>query len=97
MDRFTQYNYLLSNSLFFKLVCGAGNESVEEVERLAFVYTLAGCKGFDVSANVDVVKACKRGIEKAYSFSNPYFIESESNVEPFVTVSVGMPGDLFFG
>lgn len=93
MDRFAQYNYLLSNSLFFKLVCGAGNESELEVERLAFIYTLAGCKGFDVSANVNVVKACKRGIHSAYNFSNPYFREQESTIEPFVTVSVGMPGD----
>lgn len=93
MDRFSQYSYLLSNSLFFKLVCGAGNESEEEVERLAFIYTLAGCKGFDVSANVNIVKACRRGIEKAYDFSKPYFIEKVSSFEPFVTVSVGMPGD----
>ena len=93
MDRFSQYNSLLSQSIFFKLVCGAGNESEEEVERLAFIYTLAGCKGFDVSANVNVVKACRSGIIKAYNFSTPYYIFADSDIEPFVTVSVGMPGD----
>ena len=93
MDRFSQHNSLLSQSIFFKLVCGVGNESEEEVERLAFIYTLAGCKGFDASANVNVVKACRSGIIKAYNFSTPYYIFADSDIEPFVTVSVGMPGD----
>ena len=91
MDRFSQYQALLRSSKFFKLVCGAGNEDLFEVERLAFVYTLAGCTGFDVSANVDIVRACRQGIEKAYNYSKPYFRDDKS--QPFITVSVGMPGD----
>lgn len=91
MDRFAAYKSLLTNSSYFKLVCGAGNEDADEVRRLAFVYTLAGCNGFDVSATPSVVAACRQGIEKAITFKNPYF-GSEASV-PFITVSVGMPGD----
>ena len=69
MDRFARYKELLSKSGFFKLVCGAGNEDIDEVRKLSYIYTLAGCKGFDVSANPEVVKACKDGIELAYDSS----------------------------
>lgn len=89
--RFAQYKDSLSSSKYFKLVCGAGNEDANEVEKLAFVYTLAGCKGFDVSANIEVVTACKRGIEQAFEFTNSYFIDH--SFMPFITVSVGMSGD----
>ena len=58
MTRFEQMNYLLDNTKYFKLVCGAGNEDAEEVKRLTVLYTLAGAKGMDVSANTDVVTAC---------------------------------------
>ena len=61
-SRFEQMAALLSESKYFKLVCGAGNEDKEEVKRLTVLYTLAGAKGMDVSANVEVVKACVEGI-----------------------------------
>ena len=48
-SRFGLYKDLLNSSSYFKLVCGAGNEDHNEVEYLTFVYTLAGCGGFDVS------------------------------------------------
>ena len=38
----------------FKLVCGAGNEDVVEVERLVALYSLAGCQFFDVCAKPEV-------------------------------------------
>ncbi len=91
MDRFARYKELLSTGSFFKLVCGAGNEDINEVRKLSFIYTLAGCKGFDVSASPDVVRACKEGIDSAYSYPNPYW--SDPKDPPFITVSVGMPGD----
>ena len=34
----------------FKLVCGAGNEDIDEVEKLVTIYSLAGCNFFDVCA-----------------------------------------------
>ena len=91
MDRFSGYKDLLNSSQYFKLVCGAGNEDTEEVNKLAFIYTLAGCKGFDVSATPEVVKACRDGIESAVLFSKKYWAD-ENNL-PYITVSVGMSGD----
>ena len=55
-DRFSLYMDLLQSSSYFKLVCGAGNEDKNEVEYLTYVYTLAGCAGFDVSASPEIVK-----------------------------------------
>jgi len=49
---------LLDKGLFFKIICGAGNEDPEDVKRLSIVYTLAGAKGIDVSASTDIVKNC---------------------------------------
>ena len=91
MDRFATYQQLLSNSKFFKLVCGAGNENCEEVEELAFIYTLAGCKGFDISANASIIEACKRGIDNAFELSSEHL--KINDTRPIITVSVGMPGD----
>ena len=66
----------------FKLVCGAGNEDIEEVEKLVTIYSLAGCKFFDVSANPQVVDAAKRGIKRSG-------IENDR----YICVSVGIAGD----
>ena len=49
-SRFGLYKDLLSSSMYFKLVCGSGNEDAK-VEYLSYIYTLAGCSGFDVSAS----------------------------------------------
>lgn len=90
-SRFGLYKDLLKSSKYFKLVCGAGNEDQKEVEYLSYIYTLAGCTGFDVSANPRIVTAAKEGINQALkkakdlNFNIPFI--------PFVTVSVGMPGD----
>lgn len=49
----------------FKLVCGAGNEDVNEVEKLVALYAKAGCRFFDLSASGEIVDAAKRGLEFA--------------------------------
>ena len=64
-NRFGLYKDLLQSSNYFKLVCGAGNEDKNEVEYLAYVYTLAGCSGFDVSASPEIVKAAKKGYQRS--------------------------------
>ncbi|MFC1745053.1 4Fe-4S binding protein [Candidatus Riflebacteria bacterium] len=89
--RFYEMQALLSRSVFFKLVCGAGNEEAEEVRRLSLIYTLAGCHGLDVSASPEIVTACVAGIEKAYELA-PQFARTIAT-RPFITVSVGMKGD----
>ncbi len=66
----------------FKLVCGAGNEDVEEVEKLVYLYSKAGCNIFDLSANLDIVRAAKKGLER-----------SGINIDRYLCVSVGIKGD----
>jgi len=90
-SRFQVMESLLLNSKYFKLVCGAGNEDADEVRKLAFIYTLAGAKGMDVSANTGVVKACSEGIDMAFGKASEFGLDLE--IRPFIMVSVGMPGD----
>ncbi len=66
----------------FKLVCGAGNEDVIEVEKLVTVYSLAGCMFFDLCAKPEIVDAAKRGLERA-----------GINEDRYLCVSVGIDGD----
>ena len=71
---------LLEQKNCFKLICGAGNENTEEVEKLVTLYAKAGCKFFDVSANTDVIKAAKKGLKNA-------------GADGFLCVSIGLKGD----
>lgn len=65
----------------FKLVCGAGNEDAKEVEKLAALYSAAGCRFFDLSAREEIIDAAQNGLEY-------------SNVkDAFLCVSVGIKGD----
>ena len=89
--RFGLYKDLLSKSNYFKLVCGAGNEDKAEVEYLCYVYTLAGCAGFDVSASPEIVSYANKGIKAALNKAKELKITIP--FKPFITVSVGMPGD----
>ena len=66
----------------FKLVCGAGNEDVKEVEKLVTIYSKAGCNFFDVCAKPEIVDAAKKGLERAGIEKNR-----------FLCVSVGIDGD----
>jgi len=73
------------------MICGAGNENLEEVKRLAFIYTIAGATILDISADLKVVDACIDGINLA----EKYLAENNTklNIRPYVCVSIGMPGD----
>ena len=73
---------LLEKRKCFKLVCGAGNEDVNEVEKLVTIYSKAGCPFFDVSANPEIVDAAKRGLKNSGITKNRY-----------ICVSVGISGD----
>lgn len=66
----------------FKLVCGAGNEDAQEVEKLVTIYSLAGCNFFDVCAKAEIVDAAKRGLKNAGIVEDRY-----------LCVSVGISGD----
>lgn len=73
---------LLDKKQCFKLVCGAGNEDVIEVEKLVTIYSLAGCPFFDLCAKPEIVDAAKRGLERAGIKGDRY-----------LCVSVGIAGD----
>ncbi len=73
---------LLKSKKCFKLVCGAGNEDAEEVERLVTIYSLAGCCFFDLCAKPEIVDAAKRGLKRAGITKDRY-----------ICVSVGIDGD----
>lgn len=90
-DRFNELKNILEARKYFKVVCGAGNEDPDEVRRLSTVYTLAGALGIDVSANVEVVKAACKGIDRAFEIADALGAVLENR--PFITVSVGIAGD----
>lgn len=73
---------LLEEKKCFKLVCGAGNEDENEVEKLVTIYSKAGCNFFDVCAKPEIVDAAKRGLKRAG-------IEKDR----YICVSVGIDGD----
>ena len=89
--RFDQLKKRLIENKCFKVICGAGNEDLEEVKKISFVYTLAGATLLDVSANPAVVAASLEGINLANEFSFKHNIGVEN--KPYIVVSVGMPGD----
>ncbi len=72
---------LLETKHCFKLVCGAGNEDIEEIKRLVYVYAIAGCRFFDLSANEDVINAAREALEKAKVY------------DAYLCVSVGIKND----
>ncbi len=73
------------------MVCGAGNEDVDEVRKLSTIYTIAGATMLDVSANVDVVNATKKGIKDAQNISP--ILGKEIKTKPYINVSIGLKGD----
>ena len=91
MSRFQELRDILDQGRFFKVVCGAGNEDPQEVNRLCLVYTLAGSLGIDLSANVEVVEAGMRGVDSAFELASELGIPLTTR--PFINVSVGLKGD----
>jgi len=90
-ERFETLQRLFDNQKYFKMICGAGNENLEEVKRLTMIYTLAGAKGLDISATPEVVESCVEGIDRAFDVSDSLGINLQTR--PYIMVSVGMPGD----
>lgn len=72
---------LLETKHCFKLVCGAGNEDIEEIKRLVYLYAVAGCRFFDLSANGDVILATKEALDIARVY------------DAYLCVSVGIKND----
>ena len=90
-ERFKILKSILDSGTCFKMICGAGNEDAPYVKKLALVYTLAGAKILDISANVNVVKHAKEGINRAFELAEEFNINIGDR--PYIMVSIGMPGD----
>lgn len=91
MGRYEELRDIFDQRRCFKLVCGAGNEDAEEVRKLATVYTIAGANILDLSANLQVVKAAKRGVEIAFELAGE--LGREIKMRPYMNVSIGIKGD----
>ncbi len=89
--RYSNLNKILQERRLFKLVCGAGNEDPSEVERLAFIFTLAGSTMLDLSANTDIVDAAAEGMRKAFEIAPS--LGRNIKIKPYLNVSVGIKGD----
>ena len=74
---------ILKNKKCLKLICGAGNENLKEVERLAFVYSSAGFNMIDLCVKPEVLTAAKRGIKRA---------DKENDM--LICISIGMQEDI---
>lgn len=79
---------LLEEKKCFKLICGAGNENLHEVEKLVSLYAKAGCRFFDLSANEDVLKAAQKGLD--------FSIPKEEQKDYHFCMSIGTSGDPHF-
>lgn len=76
---------LLKKNKCFKLICGAGNENLQEVERLVALYSKAGCRFFDLAADEKVLQAAQRGLDFA--------IPKEEQKDYHFCISVGTKND----
>jgi ferredoxin len=90
-QRYNTLKRLLNEEKCFKMICGAGNEDKVQVKKIAFIYTLAGAKILDISANVGVVEAATEGINLAFEYAPKLGVNLITR--PFIMVSIGMPGD----
>lgn len=76
---------LLKQKKCFKLICGAGNENLQEVERLVAIYSAAGCRFFDLGVNVKVLEAAQKGLD--------FSIPKENQQDYYFCISIGTKGD----
>jgi len=79
------FKQLLDSKSCFKLICGAGNENLEEIERLVALYAKSGCRFFDLSASKEVLAAAQRGLDFA--------IPKEQQKDYHFCISIGTKND----
>jgi Fe-S-cluster-containing hydrogenase component 2 len=73
----------LKNNKCIKLICGAGNENLKDIEALSYIYSSAGFNMIDVAAKHEVINAAKKGISL-----------SKREHEVILCVSVGLQSDI---
>lgn len=76
---------LLEEKKCFKLICGAGNEDLEEVEKLVALYAAAGCHFFDLCASNEVLEAAQKGLDSV--------VDKEEQKDYFFCVSTGIKNE----
>ena len=79
---------ILDEKKCFKLICGAGNENLEEVEKLVALYAKAGCHFFDLCASEEVLKSAQKGLD--------FSIPKDEQKDYHFCVSVGTKNDPHF-
>lgn len=72
-----------NNKQILKLICGAGNENIDEIEKLSYIYASVGFNMIDTTAKIEAVKAVKNGIKKAGKINNVK-----------ICVSIGLKDDI---
>ncbi len=79
---------LLESRKCFKLICGAGNEDLDEVEKLVAIYAASGCRFFDLSPHKEVIEAAQKGILR---------VTDKKNLSDYhFCISVGIKGEPHF-
>lgn len=73
----------LQQNRCFKLICAASNQDIEQVEKLAAIYSAAGANLIDIAADIDVYKALIHGYKRIDKYTP-------------VCISIGTKGDGHF-
>lgn len=79
----------LETGNYRKIICGAANTSEQQVERLAFVYALAGADVLDIAPMDKIHKAAQKGISKAQEYKPDVF-------PPVIMTSINVGDDQHF-
>ena len=82
----------LDEKNFFKLVCGASLTDTEMIEKLSFVFTLAGAHVIDLAPASNVILAARNGISRAFTFA-PSHLRTQA---PLLMASIQLDKDPHF-
>lgn len=74
---------LLKERKCFKLICGASNQNLNDIEKLTAVYYAAGVRYFDLSADKKVLQSALNGIRRV-----------SDRDDFFLCASLGLSGDV---
>lgn len=83
----------LSNFKYFKVIVGASVTDPELIEKLSFVYTLAGASAIDISPFELSIIAAKTGMDLALQMAQKLQIDI---YEPAIVTSIGQYEDMHF-
>lgn len=79
----------LNQKQFFKLVCGASLTDTKMIEKLSFIFTLAGAHVIDLAPTADVIFAARKGVQKAID-------HKPQAISPLIMASIQLDKDPHF-